>query len=157
MSTLQRNAADNAAGKRTPSAKRASTSNPAATGTGTWNTQGAEQWPSSGWPPPEEAGAIAAVLRAFAEYAHAYTPAALAATTPTAAEDLREALGEGPVRVAMKKARSVGAVAAMPGDGATSVPDSMAILPAGRRGGSGASCWSRSNTSPANWDTGDCS
>ena len=80
---------------------------------------------------PEEAGAIASVLRqAFVEYVHAYAPDAFDATTPTA-HQIRERWSEGPVWVTVQATEIVGTVSAVPKDGATHIR-SMAILPASR-------------------------
>lgn len=62
---------------------------------------------------PEDAPAIAAVLRAaFAEYRPLYTPGGYDATTPDAARVVRR-LGEGPVWVALLDGGLVGTVAAV--------------------------------------------
>jgi GNAT superfamily N-acetyltransferase len=85
---------------------------------------------------PEDAGPIASVLReAFAEYASCYTPAAFAATTPTA-DQIRQRWSEGPVWVAVLDSRIVGTISAVPRDDAMYVR-SMAILPASRGRGIG--------------------
>ena len=85
---------------------------------------------------PADAPAIAEVLRAaFAEYTAAYTPEALAATTPTSAEIARR-MGEGPVWVALLDSVVVGTVAAVPRAGGLYVR-SMAALPAARGLGAG--------------------
>lgn len=85
---------------------------------------------------PDEAAAVAAVLRdAFAEYAAVYTPEAFAVTAPTA-DAIRDRWGDGPVWVALCDGRVVGTVAAVPEDGAVYVR-SMAVVPTGRGHGTG--------------------
>lgn len=84
-----------------------------------------------------DAPAIArALAAAFAEYAPAYTPAALAATTPPAAR-IRARLREGPTWVAVEAGAIVGTVSAAP-RGASVYVRSMAVLPAARGHGAGA-------------------
>jgi GNAT superfamily N-acetyltransferase len=62
----------------------------------------------------DEAGAVARVLRdAFEPYRPLYTPAAFAATTPSA-EALHQRWHEGPVWVAVQGEAVVGTVAAVP-------------------------------------------
>jgi len=77
-----------------------------------------------------------ALAAAFAEYAPAYTPAALAATTPPAAR-VRARLREGPTWVAVEGGAVVGTVSAVPRDAGVYVR-SMAVLPAARGHGAGA-------------------
>jgi ribosomal protein S18 acetylase RimI-like enzyme len=84
-----------------------------------------------------DAAAIArALAAAFAEFAPAYTPAALAATTPPAAR-VRARLREGPIWVAVEGGAVVGTVSAVP-RGAGVYVRSMAVLPAARGRGAGA-------------------
>jgi GNAT superfamily N-acetyltransferase len=80
---------------------------------------------------PEDALAIAEVLRAaFAEYAAEYTPEALAATTPPG-DVIAGRMGEGPVWVAVMEGALAGTVAAAPRAEGLYVR-SMAALPAAR-------------------------
>jgi GNAT superfamily N-acetyltransferase len=84
-----------------------------------------------------DAPAIArALAAAFAEYAPAYTPAALAATTPPAAR-VRARLREGPTWVAVEGGVVIGTVSAVP-RGASVYVRGMAVLPAARGQGAGA-------------------
>jgi GNAT superfamily N-acetyltransferase len=84
-----------------------------------------------------DAPAIArALAAAFAEYAPAYTPAALAATTPPAAR-VRARLREGPTWVAIEGGVVIGTVSAVP-RGASVYVRGMAVLPAARGQGAGA-------------------
>jgi enamine deaminase RidA (YjgF/YER057c/UK114 family)/GNAT superfamily N-acetyltransferase len=86
---------------------------------------------------PDDAEAMAEVLRAaFAEYAPLYTPAGLAATTPEAAV-LRARLDEGPAWVAVQEGAVIGMLGAAPRD-ATLYLRSMAVLPEARGGQVGA-------------------
>ena len=79
---------------------------------------------------------IASVLRqAFSEYEALYTPAAFAATTPTAGQ-LRQRWPEGPVWVALLGDQIVGTVAAVAKAQGLYLR-SMAILPAARGQGLG--------------------
>jgi putative acetyltransferase len=83
-----------------------------------------------------EAATIASViLQSFAEYQAAYTPAAFAATTPTA-DTIQSRLEEGPVWVVCMQGTVVGTVSAVP-KGAACYVRSMAILPAARGQGIG--------------------
>jgi len=83
-----------------------------------------------------EVTAIASViLQSFAEYQATYTPAAFAATTPTA-DAIRRRLDEGPVWVACHQGAVVGTVSAVP-RGAACYIRSMAILPSARGRGIG--------------------
>lgn len=85
---------------------------------------------------PEDAPAIAAVLvAAFVEYEPAYTPQALAATTPTS-EQIRPRFGEGPVWVALLGEAIVGTVSAVP-KGERLYVRSMGVLPTARGHGIG--------------------
>lgn len=85
---------------------------------------------------PEDAPAIAAVLAAaFAEYEPAYTPQALAATTPTS-DQIRPRFSEGPVWVALLGEAIVGTVAAVP-KGERLYVRSMGVLPTARGHGIG--------------------
>ncbi|HYP19476.1 MAG TPA: GNAT family N-acetyltransferase [Chloroflexia bacterium] len=85
---------------------------------------------------PEDAPAIAAVLvAAFAEYEPAYTPQALAATTPTS-EQIRPRFDEGPVWVALLDGAIVGTVSAVP-KGERLYVRSMGVLPTARGHGIG--------------------
>jgi ribosomal protein S18 acetylase RimI-like enzyme len=78
-----------------------------------------------------ESSTIASLLRqAFAEYEPFYTPAAFAATTPTASR-IRERWQEGPVWVAIQNSQIVGTVAAVPKRSGLYIR-SMAVLPAAR-------------------------
>lgn len=81
---------------------------------------------------PEDATAIAMVLReAFAEYEALYTPEALTATTPPA-DLIRQRLAEGPTWVALRQnAAIVGTVSAVLKDEGVYMR-SMAILPTQR-------------------------
>ena len=84
----------------------------------------------------DEAAAVAALLRAaFAEFEPLYTPAAFAATTPTA-EQLRARWAEGPVWVARLADRALGTAAAALTDRGLYVR-SMAVLPEARGRGVG--------------------
>lgn len=79
----------------------------------------------------EDIEAIASVLsRSFAEFKPAYTPEALAATTPTS-DQLRARWSEGPVWVAVSTGTIVGTVSAVAKKDALYVR-SMAVLPAER-------------------------
>ncbi len=83
-----------------------------------------------------EAGAIAALLRqAFLAYEPLYTPAAFAATTPTA-DQIRQRWYEGPVWVALLAPELVGTVAAAPQAQGLYLR-SMAVHPQARGQGSG--------------------
>ena len=85
---------------------------------------------------PEDAPAIVAVLAAaFAEYEPAYTPQALAATTPTS-DQLRQRFNEGPVWVALLDGAIVGTVSAVP-KGERLYVRSMGVLPTARGHGIG--------------------
>ena len=85
---------------------------------------------------PDDAPAMASVLAAaFAEYEPAYTPQALAATTPTS-EQIRLRWNEGPVWVAAHDGAIVGTVAAVP-KGERLYVRSMAVLPTARGNGIG--------------------
>ena len=85
---------------------------------------------------PSEATAIESVIfESFAEYEACYTPAAFAATTPTA-DTIRRRLHEGPVWVACRQDAIVGTVSAV-SRGAACYIRSMAILPAARGYGIG--------------------
>ncbi|HEY0071095.1 MAG TPA: GNAT family N-acetyltransferase [Chloroflexia bacterium] len=85
---------------------------------------------------PEDARAVASVLAAaFAEYEPAYTPQALAATTPTS-EQISFRWHEGPVWVALHNDAIVGTVAAVP-KGERLYVRSMAVLPSARGQGIG--------------------
>jgi putative acetyltransferase len=82
----------------------------------------------------EEASAIASVLReAFIEYESLYTPAAFAATTPTASQ-IQARWSEGPAWVALEQDSIVGTVAVVPKDSGLYIR-SMAVLPAAREQG----------------------
>ena len=84
----------------------------------------------------DEAPDIAAVLRtAFESYRPLYTPAAFAATTPSA-DGVRQRWHEGPVWVALQDDRIVGTVAAVPRVDALYMR-SMAVHPASRGAGCG--------------------
>ncbi len=84
----------------------------------------------------DEAPSIAAVLRdAFVEFEPLYTPAAFAATTPTA-DQIRSRWDEGPVWVALASGALVGTVAAVPREEFLYVR-SMGILPSARGRGIG--------------------
>jgi GNAT superfamily N-acetyltransferase len=79
----------------------------------------------------EEASVIASVLHeAFIEYESLYTPAAFAATTPTASQ-IEARWSEGPVWVALQNGNFVGTVAAVPKSFGLYIR-SMAVLPAAR-------------------------
>jgi putative acetyltransferase len=83
-----------------------------------------------------EAAAIASVLsQSFVEHQTSYTPAAFAATTPTAAE-IRRRLHEGPVWVACHRDAIIGTVSVVP-KGEACYVRSMAVLPAARGHGIG--------------------
>jgi putative acetyltransferase len=83
-----------------------------------------------------DAEAIASVLfQSFAEYQASYTPAAFAATTPTA-DAIRRRLHEGPVWVACQEGAVVGTVSAVP-KGVVCYIRSMAVLLAARGHGIG--------------------
>jgi GNAT superfamily N-acetyltransferase len=83
-----------------------------------------------------DAAAIAsAILQSFAEYQAAYTPAAFAATTPTA-DTIEGRLREGPVWAACRRGAIVGTVSAV-SRGAGCYIRSMAIVPAARGAGLG--------------------
>ena len=83
-----------------------------------------------------EAADVAGVLRdAFEPYRPLYTPAAFAATTPTA-DQVRQRWHEGPVWVALQDERIVGTVAAVPRAGSLYMR-SMAVHPASRGAGCG--------------------
>jgi ribosomal protein S18 acetylase RimI-like enzyme len=85
---------------------------------------------------PNDVPAIASVLcESFAEYQPFYTPAAFAATTPTA-DAIRRRLDEGPVWVAYNEGAVVGTVSAVP-KGVACYIRSMAALPADRGHGIG--------------------
>jgi GNAT superfamily N-acetyltransferase len=85
---------------------------------------------------PEDATAIAEVLRAaFAEYAQLYTPEGLAATTPSS-ERIAGRFAEGPVWVAEAEGVIIATVAAVPRGEALYVR-SMAALPSARGRGVG--------------------
>jgi len=85
---------------------------------------------------PADAGLIASILsQAFAEYAPLYTPAGLAATTPSA-EVIQTRLSEGPVWLAMQNDRPLGTVAAVLKNEGLYVR-SMALLPDARGQGIG--------------------
>ncbi len=85
---------------------------------------------------PDEAGAIAAVLReSFVEYERLYTREAFEATTPSA-EGIRNRWSEGPVWVAEQGGAIVGTVAAVPRVDRLYVR-SMAIVPVARGRGLG--------------------
>lgn len=85
---------------------------------------------------PGDAEAIAATLRdAFAEFEPLYTPAAFAATTPTAAR-VRDRLREGPIWVAEQLGVVLGTVSAVPRPAELYVR-SMAVRPAARGQGVG--------------------
>jgi GNAT superfamily N-acetyltransferase len=63
---------------------------------------------------PDDAEAIAAVLRsAFASYESSYTPAAFAATTPSS-EEIARRFGEGPIWVALMDDAVVGTASVVP-------------------------------------------
>jgi len=86
----------------------------------------------------DEAAEVSTVLRdAFEPYRPLYTPAAFAATTPSA-EELRQRWHEGPVWVAAQSDRIVGTVAAVPRPGALYMR-SLAV----RRASGGAGCGCR--------------
>ena len=77
----------------------------------------------------EDVAAIAFVLHeSFAEIESFYTPAAFAATTPTAIQ-IRERWSEGPVWVAIQNGAAVGTVGAVPKSSGLYVR-SMAVHPA---------------------------
>jgi putative acetyltransferase len=79
----------------------------------------------------EEASMIASLLRqAFIEYEWLYTPAAFAATTPTASQ-IEARWSEGPVWVAIQKGNIIGTIAAVPKSSGLYIR-SMAVLPAAR-------------------------
>ena len=83
-----------------------------------------------------DAPAVASVLlQSFVEYRAFYTPAAFAATTPTA-DTIRRRLDEGPVWVAYYEGVAVGTVSAVP-KGPACYIRSMAALPAARGYGIG--------------------
>lgn len=85
---------------------------------------------------PEEANAIAQILRAaFLPYEAQYVPAAFAATTPTA-EVIAQRWNEGPVWVATQGEPLIGTVAAVPNPHGLYVR-SMAVLPTARGLGAG--------------------
>ena len=85
---------------------------------------------------PDDAPAIANVLAvAFAEYEAAYTPQALAATTPTS-NQIRPRFNEGPVWVALSGGTIVGTVSAIP-RGERLYVRSMGVLPTARGQGLG--------------------
>jgi putative acetyltransferase len=80
---------------------------------------------------PADAAAIASVLyESFAEYKPAYTPAAFAATTPSAGA-IEQRFQEGPIWVALRQGAVVGTVSAGPKDRALYVR-SLAVLPSAR-------------------------
>ena len=84
----------------------------------------------------DEAPDIAALLRdAFEAYRPLYTPAACAATTPSA-DRVRQRWQEGPVWVALQDDRIVGTVAAV-SRGDALYMRSMAVMPASRGTGCG--------------------
>lgn len=79
----------------------------------------------------EEASAIASILlQAFIEYEALYTPAAFAATTPTASQ-IEARWHEGQVWVAIQNSNIVGTVAAVPKSSGLYIR-SMAVLPAAK-------------------------
>ena len=83
-----------------------------------------------------EAAELAGVLLdAFEAYRPLYTPAAFAATTPSA-DQIRQRWDEGPVWIALQDGRAIGTVSAMP-----RVADlymrSMAVVPESRGAGGG--------------------
>jgi putative acetyltransferase len=79
----------------------------------------------------KQSSVISSVLRqAFEEYEPLYTPAAFAATTPTASQ-IEERWSEGPVWVAIRCQEIVGTVAAVPKPSGLYVR-SMAVLPAAK-------------------------
>ena len=85
---------------------------------------------------PNDAGAVASVLReSFAEHRASYTAAAFAATTP-AAEQVESRMDEGPVWVALSEGAVVGTVSAV-ARGESLYVRGMGVLPAarGRRAG----------------------
>lgn len=83
-----------------------------------------------------DAPAIASVLRAaFAEYQTRYTPAAFAATTPTAEEIVRR-LDEGPTWIALLQGAVAATVSVLPRGELLHVR-SMAVLPEARGRGVG--------------------
>jgi N-acetylglutamate synthase-like GNAT family acetyltransferase len=83
-----------------------------------------------------EIPAIAALLQqAFLEYEALYTPAAFAATTPTA-DQIQQRWHEGPVWMALQADRLVGTVAVVPQTSAVYLR-SMAVHPRGRGQGIG--------------------
>ena len=87
---------------------------------------------------PEDAAAIALVLRtAFAEYESVYTPAAFAATTPSSAE-IEHRLGEGPVWIALCDDVVIGTVSAVPRAKGLYIRG-MAVVPSARGRGAAAS------------------
>ena len=74
---------------------------------------------------------IAAVLHeSFAEFESLYTPAAFAATTPTARQ-IRDRWNEGPVWVAIQKGTIIGTIGAVPKDLGLYIR-SMAVHPSAR-------------------------
>jgi ribosomal protein S18 acetylase RimI-like enzyme len=86
---------------------------------------------------PSDAGAIAATLHAaFAPFEPQYTPAAFAATTPTA-EQVRDRFQEGPVWIAEQHGHVVGTVSVVSRSGDLYIR-SMAVHPAARGQGIGA-------------------
>ena len=79
----------------------------------------------------DESSAIESVLRqTFSEYESLYTPAAFAATTPTASQ-IEQRWTEGPVWVAVQNKDIVGTVAAVPKPSGFYIR-SMAVLPSVR-------------------------
>jgi putative acetyltransferase len=86
---------------------------------------------------PEDATAIAAVLReSFLEFRALYTDGGFAATTP-GAEEILARMREGPVWVALREGVMIGTVAAVVKDDAVYIRG-MAVIPAGRGSGAGA-------------------
>jgi N-acetylglutamate synthase-like GNAT family acetyltransferase len=100
-----------------------------------------------------DAPAIASVLRAaFAEYQTRYTPAAFAATTPTAEEIVRR-LDEGPTWIALLQGAVAATVSVLPRGELLQVR-SMAVLPEARAEGSGSGSWRRWSVTRAHTASG---
>ena len=95
---------------------------------------------------PSDAAAIAEVLRAaFVSFEDWYTPAAFAATTPSA-EQVTERLQEGPIWLAEQDGQVVGTVSVVPRSEELYLR-SMAVHPAARGQGSARSFWQPSRPS----------